>query len=39
MISARDTPGGCQQRELLEAEGVCFDLEGRIDLGRYGWRL
>ena len=38
-ISARDTPGGCRQRELLEAEGVCFDLEGRIDLGRYRWRL
>jgi len=37
-ISARDTPGGCRQRELLEAEGVSFDLEGRIDLNRYGWQ-
>jgi methylated-DNA-protein-cysteine methyltransferase-like protein len=26
------------QRELLEAEGVCFDLDGVVDLERYGWR-
>jgi methylated-DNA-protein-cysteine methyltransferase related protein len=26
------------QRILLEAEGVEFSLEGRIDLRRYGWR-
>lgn len=26
------------QREMLEAEGVEFDREGRIDLQRYGWR-
>lgn len=38
-ISARDTPGGRRQRELLEAEGVLFDLEGRVDLGRYGWHI
>jgi methylated-DNA-protein-cysteine methyltransferase related protein len=25
------------QRSLLEAEGVCFDLRGRIDLHRFGW--
>ena len=38
-ISARDTPGGRRQRELLEAEGVHFNLEGRVDLGRYGWHI
>jgi methylated-DNA-protein-cysteine methyltransferase-like protein len=26
------------QRHLLEEEGVMFDLEGRIDLERFGWR-
>jgi methylated-DNA-protein-cysteine methyltransferase-like protein len=26
------------QRELLEAEGVCFDAQGRIDLKRYRWQ-
>jgi methylated-DNA-protein-cysteine methyltransferase-like protein len=26
------------QRELLEAEGVAFDAEGRVDLKRYGWK-
>ena len=26
------------QRGLLEAEGVCFDAEGRIDLRRYQWQ-
>ena len=26
------------QRSLLEAEGVGFDLLGRIDLSRYQWR-
>ncbi len=26
------------QRKLLEAEGVKFDREGIIDLGRYGWK-
>jgi methylated-DNA-protein-cysteine methyltransferase-like protein len=26
------------QRLLLEAEGVEFDLRGRIDLKRFGWR-
>lgn len=25
------------QRELLEREGVAFDLEGRTDLGRFRW--
>jgi len=23
---------------LLEAEGVCFDARGRVDLARFGWR-
>jgi methylated-DNA-protein-cysteine methyltransferase-like protein len=26
------------QREMLEAEGICFDREGRLDLIRYGFR-
>jgi methylated-DNA-protein-cysteine methyltransferase-like protein len=26
------------QRRLLEAEGVCFDTRGRVDLRRYRWR-
>ena len=26
------------QRHLLEEEGVPFDLQGRIDLERFGWR-
>jgi len=30
-------PGGAIQRALLEAEGVVFDEQGRIDLGIYGW--
>ena len=30
-------PGGAIQRALLEAEGVVFDEQGRIDLGVYGW--
>ncbi len=25
------------QRTLLEAEGVVFDVRGRVDLDRYGW--
>src|SRR5687767_7654209 len=28
---------GVEQRRLLEAEGVVFDDQGRIDLGRWGW--
>jgi methylated-DNA-protein-cysteine methyltransferase-like protein len=30
-------PGGAIQRALLEAEGIVFDEEGRIDLEAYGW--
>jgi methylated-DNA-protein-cysteine methyltransferase related protein len=26
------------QRLLLEAEGIDFDLRGRVDLKRFGWR-
>lgn len=31
-----DFPPGLQRR-LLEAEGVVFDLQGRLDLSYYGW--
>lgn len=27
------------QRHLLEAEGVVFDLRGRMDLARYRWKV
>ncbi|MEA4909285.1 MAG: cysteine methyltransferase [Chloroflexi bacterium] len=29
--------GSALQRQLLEEEGVQFDAQGRIDLGRFGW--
>ena len=29
--------GGAIQRALLEAEGIVFDEQGRIDLEVYGW--
>ena len=25
------------QRQMLEAEGVCFDARGRLDLKQFGW--
>ena len=28
---------GPEQRRLLEAEGVSFDDQGRVDLARWGW--
>lgn len=28
--------GGEVQRQLLEAEGIVFEQDGRIDLGKYG---
>jgi methylated-DNA-protein-cysteine methyltransferase-like protein len=36
-ISTDDQHPGLQ-RALLEAEGVRFGKDGRIDLARYGWR-
>ena len=38
-ISLRKGPGGgeARQRRALEAEGVYFNLRGRIDLKIYGW--
>lgn len=30
-----DRPG--RQRALLEAEGIIFDAEGRVDMARYRW--
>ena len=35
-VSPRDS--SALQRELLEAEGVGFGLDGAIDLERHGWR-
>jgi methylated-DNA-protein-cysteine methyltransferase-like protein len=29
--------GGSLQRQLLEAEGIVFDLHDRIDLNEFGW--
>ncbi len=44
VINARGTisldargPGGAIQRVLLEAEGIVFDEQGRLDLQAYGW--
>lgn len=38
-ISARSGSDSHElQRLLLEAEGIEFDLRGRIDLTRFGWR-
>jgi methylated-DNA-protein-cysteine methyltransferase-like protein len=37
-ISLRSTAGYGEQRGLLEAEGVLFDEDGRIDLARFQWR-
>jgi methylated-DNA-protein-cysteine methyltransferase related protein len=37
-ISLAGGAGGAEvQRLLLEEEGICFDDESRIDLGRFGW--
>ncbi len=33
----RNGDGDLIQRQLLEAEGVLFDPQGRVDLVRYGW--
>ncbi len=44
VINARGTisldargPGGAIQRVLLEAEGIAFDEQGRVDLQAHGW--
>jgi len=36
-ISIPDPQGVAEQRFLLEAEGVVFGPDGRIDLDRFGW--
>jgi methylated-DNA-protein-cysteine methyltransferase-like protein len=37
-ISARSRgDGALRQRKLLEREGICFDLRGRLDLGKVRW--
>lgn len=37
-INIDDPEHGALQRALLESEGVVFDANGFIPLGRYGWR-
>ncbi len=38
-ISPRTSGGGStEQRQLLEIEGVRFDLQARVDLNEFGWR-
>jgi len=38
-VSLRAEPGWDNvQRQLVEREGIYFDLHGRIDLQHYGWR-
>jgi methylated-DNA-protein-cysteine methyltransferase-like protein len=34
---AAGSPGAAIQQALLEAEGVVFDDQGRVDLNVYGW--
>jgi len=34
---AARSEGAIIQRALLEAEGIAFDDQGRVDLGVYGW--
>lgn len=36
--SRRRGDGGIRQRGLLEAEGVCFDRQGRVSFHAVGWR-
>jgi len=35
--AGRTAPGWIRQRTLLEAEGVRFRSDGRVDLARYEW--
>ena len=37
-ISPRRFEGETNQRDLLEAEGVLFDVHQRVDLKRFGWQ-
>jgi methylated-DNA-protein-cysteine methyltransferase related protein len=38
-VSLRSSPGGeLTQRQLLEDEGVEFDLRGRVRLGKVQWK-
>ncbi len=32
-----DGIGNAMQRTILEEEGVMFDVNGRVDLARFGW--
>lgn len=32
-----DRPGADKQRQMLELEGVVFDVKGKIDLKKYSW--
>jgi methylated-DNA-protein-cysteine methyltransferase-like protein len=36
-ISVRNPAGMARQRRLLEAEGVVFQPDGRIDMACFGW--
>ena len=36
-ISSRRLGGESHQQQLLEAEGILFDLHQRVDLKRFGW--
>lgn len=38
-LKSRHPEETTRQRTLLEAEGVTFDADGRVDLARYGWGL
>ncbi|MFQ5995739.1 MAG: MGMT family protein [Acidiferrobacterales bacterium] len=37
-VSKRRGGGELRQRKMLEAEGVWFDAQGRVDFERVGWR-
>ncbi len=37
-ISVRSSDGFSLQQELLEAEGVLFNLDNRVNLGVFGWQ-
>ena len=35
----RSGSGHLEQRRLLEAEGITFDEQGRVDLDEFGWQV